>query len=143
MNNGAKAEVVPVVTLDRLFAGLSRLRFLKIDVEGMEIDVLQGARELILRTRPTLYVENDRPARSEALVASLRSLGYDLYWHTPRLYNPDNYLKNPENVFGRTISINLFGIPSGSGAHMDGFVRVESAVHPCFKRRGGRIELKT
>ena len=98
--------------LDRVFAGLGRLRFLKIDVEGMEIDVLLGGRELILRTRPVLYVENDRPAKSEALVAYLRSLGYDLYWHTPRLYNPDNYSGNRENVFGGTLSINLFAIPS-------------------------------
>jgi len=87
----AAPEVVPLVMLDRVFAGLARLRFLKVDVEGMEIDVLLGGRELILRTRPVLYVENDRPAKSEALVAYLSSLGYDLYWHTPRLYNPDNY----------------------------------------------------
>ena len=37
--------------------------------------------------RPFLYVENDRPAKSEALVDLLRSLGYDLYWHDPLLYN--------------------------------------------------------
>lgn len=31
--------------------------FIKIDVEGMEIDVLQGATNLILNNRPILYVE--------------------------------------------------------------------------------------
>jgi FkbM family methyltransferase len=125
-------EVVPLVMLDQVFASLPRLRFLKIDVEGMEPDVLQGGRELILRTRPVLYVENDRPAKSETLVASLRALGYDLYWHTPLLYNPANYFGNRENVFGGTISVNVFGVPSEAAALVDGFSRVESPIHPVF-----------
>jgi FkbM family methyltransferase len=128
-------EVVPLVMLDRTFRRLERLRLLKIDVEGMEIDVLLGGRELILRTRPVLYVENDRPEKSEALVGYLRSLGYDLYWHTPRLYNPDNYLGNRENVFGGILSINLFGLPAGSPVDVKGFTRVESPVHPVFAKR--------
>jgi FkbM family methyltransferase len=128
-------EVVPLVVLDRVFASLDRLRFLKIDVEGMELDVLLGGRELINRTRPLLYVENDRPAKAEALVATLRALGYDLYWHTPLLYNPANYFGNPENVFAGIISINVFGVPSEAAARLDGFSRVDSATHPLFARQ--------
>jgi FkbM family methyltransferase len=127
-------EVVPLVMLDHTFATLPRLRLLKIDVEGMELDVLQGGRELIMRTRPALYVENDRPAKSEALVACLRGLGYDLYWHTPPLYNPDNFHGNRENVFGSIASINLFCIPAGSQVHLEGFARVESPIHPALQR---------
>jgi FkbM family methyltransferase len=130
-----RVEVVPLVMLDQVFASLARLRLLKIDVEGMESDVLLGGRELILRTRPILYVENDRPAKSESLVASLRTLGYDLYWHTPPLYNPANYFGNRENVFGGTISINIFGVPSEAVANLDGFTRVESPIHPVFERQ--------
>jgi FkbM family methyltransferase len=128
-------ELVPLVMLDQVFASLARLRLLKIDVEGMEHDVLLGGRELILRTRPVLYVENDRPDRSEALVASLRALGYDLYWHTPYLYNPANYFGNRENVFRGTISINVFGVPSEAAARVDGFTRVESPIHPVLVRK--------
>jgi FkbM family methyltransferase len=128
-------EVVPLITLDHVFASLAQLRFLKIDVEGMELDVLLGGRELIKRTRPILYVENDRPAKSEPLVATLRALGYDLYWHTPLLYNPANYFGNRENVFGGTISINVFGVPSEAASRVEGFPRVESATHPLFVRQ--------
>jgi FkbM family methyltransferase len=43
---------------------LKRLDAIKIDVEGMEREVLQGADGLIKRFRPLLYVENDRTEQS-------------------------------------------------------------------------------
>jgi FkbM family methyltransferase len=48
-------EKIPVVTIDSL--ALERLDFLKIDVEGMEIDVLDGARETLRRFRPICWIE--------------------------------------------------------------------------------------
>jgi hypothetical protein len=83
---------------------------LKIDVEGMELRVLMGATGLIAAHKPMLYVENHRPQNSEALVAFIHSLGYRLYWHKPPLYNPDNFLRNPHNVFGDVVSLNLIGL---------------------------------
>ncbi|HLY58969.1 MAG TPA: FkbM family methyltransferase [Stellaceae bacterium] len=107
---GADAgEDVLVMPLDSL--GLKALRLLKIDVEGMEVEVLQGARELIARTRPLLYVENDRKERSPRLISLLQELEYDLWWHTPPLFNPRNFAGNPENVFAGIVSINMFGAP--------------------------------
>jgi FkbM family methyltransferase len=49
------AGEVPVVPLDELVAGPVDL--LKIDVEGMEMEVLAGAERLLARERPTLFVE--------------------------------------------------------------------------------------
>lgn len=46
---------VPVVPLDELVEGAVDL--LKIDVEGMEMDVLAGAEGVIARNRPALFVE--------------------------------------------------------------------------------------
>ncbi len=37
-------------------------------------------------------------------------LGYALYWHTPRFFNPDNFSRNPANIFGEIISLNMFCI---------------------------------
>lgn len=49
---------VPMLTLDEVSAeqGLERLDFLKIDVEGYEPQVLQGAAEAIARFRPVIAV---------------------------------------------------------------------------------------
>ena len=48
-----------VNTLDNKFADLNRLKLLKIDAEGMEVNVIKGGVDLIKRTKPFLYVEND------------------------------------------------------------------------------------
>jgi FkbM family methyltransferase len=52
---GERGEEIAVTNLDSL--GLNRLDFLKIDVEGMEIDVLQGAKELIRAHQPWCWIE--------------------------------------------------------------------------------------
>jgi hypothetical protein len=98
-------EAVEVGRLDRF--GPPRCKFLKIDVEGMELQVLKGASALIERLKPVLYVENDRPQNSAALLDFIDSIGYRMYWHRPTLYNPDNFLRNPNNIFPNIASHNL------------------------------------
>src|SRR6266404_6679365 len=52
-------EPTTFMTLDQL--PLERCRLLKIDVEGMELEVLQGGTNLIKATRPIICLENNRP----------------------------------------------------------------------------------
>jgi FkbM family methyltransferase len=79
---------VDVVSLDEHFAGtpLPRLDFVKIDVEGMEYEVLLGARRTLVTHRPIIYLETLREfdaARGfsvgERIEQLLRELGYALY----------------------------------------------------------------
>jgi len=70
---------VPVETrrLDQL--GLRDVGFIKIDVEGHEIEVLLGSAELIARDRPVLLVESQTLTRREApynVFTFLGALGY-------------------------------------------------------------------
>jgi FkbM family methyltransferase len=106
---GAGGATVAVETLDA--HAMARLDLLKIDVEGMELDVLAGADATIRRLRPVLYVENDRAERSRALILALDALGYRAWWHFAYMFNPANFFANPENVFKRTLSINLLCLP--------------------------------
>ena len=46
---------VTITTIDAM--ELDRLDLLKIDVEGMELDVLEGARDTIMRCRPIIFAE--------------------------------------------------------------------------------------
>lgn len=72
------AEFVRVVTVDGL--DLPVVHLMKIDVEGMELDVIEGATETIRRDQPVLFVEylkGDRPR----LAARLLDEGYRLFIH--------------------------------------------------------------
>ena len=67
---------VPMVNLDSL--ALDRVDFVKLDVEGMELEVLQGAQAMLARHRPILLVELIKadPAAVETLVTGL---GYRMF----------------------------------------------------------------
>jgi FkbM family methyltransferase len=80
-------EDVAVRTLDDVAAEgtFGKVAAIKIDVEGMELDVLQGARALLARDHPALVIEvNDRALEAcGASVAALEDLliasGYTLW----------------------------------------------------------------
>jgi FkbM family methyltransferase len=73
---GEGALVVPVDTLDRLAdaQGLARLDLLKIDVEGAEAEVIQGASRTIARHRPLVVFENWLEADGTVDVAPFHAL---------------------------------------------------------------------
>jgi FkbM family methyltransferase len=104
-----EGETVPLLTVDSL--SLDRCDFMKIDVEGMELDVLQGAAHTMKRYRPQLYVENDRSKNSPSLIRHLLALDYRLYWHFPLLYNADNYFGDREDIFPGIVSDNMVAVP--------------------------------
>ncbi|MBI3420190.1 MAG: FkbM family methyltransferase [Proteobacteria bacterium] len=110
--NRIRAECV---TLDSVLAG-SRLDFLKIDVEGMELDVLEGAKNSLARYRPVVYLENNRPKNSPPIITLLQDLGYRMWWHTGALFNPNNFSGRQENIYGLMHNINMICLPPGADA---------------------------
>ena len=72
----ANSKSVDMVSIDSL--GLERLDFLKIDVEGMEWEVLQGAKKTIKKCKPMMVIEilkSDGRQIAEFLVAQ----GYNVH----------------------------------------------------------------
>jgi FkbM family methyltransferase len=71
---------VPVTTLDAFFAKHRAPNLLKIDVEGHELAVLEGARHTLESHRPSLLIECEARHRSDGDVRPvfdlLQSLGY-------------------------------------------------------------------
>jgi FkbM family methyltransferase len=96
---GGAGEVVDVVPIDEL--ALPRCTLLKVDVEGMEAKVIEGAKDTIARCRPALFLENDTVDRSREVLEAVESIGYKAFWHIASYYSPKNFFGNPENVFGR------------------------------------------
>jgi len=119
-------KLAQVRTLDA--ARLGRVDFVKVDVEGMEQAVLAGAAGTIRRCLPILYVENDRPELSDALITTLRGFGYNVWWHLPPLFNPDNFARNRNNVFPGVVSLNLLALPQGRDEPQDLWLRPLDAV---------------
>jgi FkbM family methyltransferase len=115
-------DQIPLVTLDSF--DLPSVRLLKIDVEGMEIEVLRGASQLIARHRPILYVENDRRDRSEELIGLIMEMGYEPHWHLPPLFNPANYFGRKDDLFPGVVSVNMLCMPRETAITLTGFRRV-------------------
>jgi len=116
--------------LDR-FIDLPSVNLLKIDVEGMEAEVLRGGAKLIAKFKPILYVENDRVDQSEALMRLIASFGYRLFWHLPALFNPDNFYGEEENLFEDIVSCNMLCLHRDADVS-PGFLEeiVDFAYHP-------------
>jgi FkbM family methyltransferase len=75
-------SIVPVDTLDRVLGSLPSdigglpVSFIKIDVEGAELDVLMGATELLRTHRPRISAELHNSSAYSAVDAYLRGFGY-------------------------------------------------------------------
>ena len=120
-DSGEEVRIMPLDAID-----FARLDFVKIDVEGLEAEVIRGAVRTIARHRPLLYVENDRREGSPSLIALLQSLGYDLYWHLPPLFNPHNFYHQTDNIFAHLRSGNVLGVPSSLKAEINGLRKITS-----------------
>jgi len=118
LNLGEAGQKVPCYTADEIFV-LPRLDLIKIDVEGMEAEVIIGASRLIKEHQPLLYVENDRIDHSENLMRIIDSMGYAMYWHTPPLFSLDNPAHKEEDIFGSIASCNMFCAPKHMQQHID------------------------
>ncbi|MBI2936050.1 MAG: FkbM family methyltransferase, partial [Chloroflexi bacterium] len=71
-------QLVVTLTLDWLLTAFPAPRIVKIDVEGMEPRVLQGAAHMLQSVRPTILCEVMESNREE-VTKLLRSAGYTLY----------------------------------------------------------------
>ena len=88
---------------------------IKIDVEGMELDVLKGITATINECQPFLFVENDRVEKSFDLISYIEdTLNYKAYWCSWCLFNPNNFNNNKENIFGDVGCINMICVPKST-----------------------------
>jgi FkbM family methyltransferase len=83
-------KTVPITTLD--FLQLTDVRFIKIDVEGHESEVLRGAYNTILKSRPTILVEV-----KEENLKDVTSFFEELNYRMTKLEDWINISSSPEN----------------------------------------------
>jgi FkbM family methyltransferase len=98
-SDGADCDHVDMKTLDSLT--LVRMpSLIKIDVEGMEIDVLKGATLTIEKSRPFIFAEVNSVANGLKLLDWAREVGYICLGCSHAAFNPGNFLGDSENFLG-------------------------------------------
>lgn len=124
----ATGETVEVIRIDDL--NLAVCHLIKIDVEGMELEVLRGAAATIERCQPALYVEIDRAEKRDEVLRWLDAQGYVVFGHEVPLYNPANFKGNPTNVFEDIVSLNALAVPAKMAPQILGLLRIEIPGDP-------------
>ncbi len=94
---GAATDAVPLMAIDAL--ELQACKLIKVDVQGMEAEVLRCASATIARHRPILYVECEVVDQARELIGLILAGGYDIYWHLVPYFSHLNYYDNQDNVF--------------------------------------------
>lgn len=87
-----------IVTLDK-YINLNRFNLIKLDVEGLEIDVLEGAKKLLKKHKPFLYVEFNNKSGNDQLLNKIYELDYVPYWHIYSKHNPNNHNRQEKNIW--------------------------------------------
>jgi FkbM family methyltransferase len=115
------------IALDAL--DIQRLDFLKIDVDGFELDVIKSGINLINKYRPVLYFENDMKPMSRDLIAFVLSLGYRIYFHPAPIFQPNNFFENTNNHWAprSIVSLMMLALPDDQAPPLIGAREVLSA----------------
>jgi FkbM family methyltransferase len=90
---------IPATPID-MIEGLPRIDFVKIDVEGMELKVLNGMRQTIASYKPQMLIEMQDENIYTKIYDFLNGFGYNIYWLPVRTYTEFNHKNNKEDVFG-------------------------------------------
>lgn len=83
-----RTERVEAIALDNYVkvAGIQKIKLIKIDIEGAELEALQGMQHILRNLRPLLIVEisdevlNNDPARKQETLDWLKGMGYVRKW---------------------------------------------------------------
>jgi len=117
---GSAGERVRVTTLDLCRPDACDL--IKVDVEGMELQVLTGARATLSRFRPLVSIECWSVEAGWPNMCLMRDLGYRTFACSFPGFNPSNYRLNPDDWFHGAGEPALLFVPEGRVAAAEGML---------------------
>ena len=101
---------IDVMTLDQF--DIDRCHLMKVDVEGMELNVLKGSAKTLRRFRPLVFAECLSLHNGWQIVLFMRDNGFEAFLHNERAFNPDNFKKNASNFLGDARETNIVFVPT-------------------------------
>lgn len=115
-------EQIDVIKLDDFPAvqQLQSLALLKIDAEGLDLKILQGAKKTITQLQPAIFIEIKIDYAPDIL-EYLTSLDYIAFWAISERYQTNNFYHAERNEFG--FDLNFLALPR----------HVVETVQPCDK----------
>lgn len=126
-----QSEKVDITTLDNFLDQNEDISLIKSDIEGYEYRMLQGAKRLIERCRPTMYLENDIKGDSFELISYLHSIHYDVWWHIVPLYRNNNFARTAVNIFGNISMCNILCFPREKNIVINDLIKADNpSFHP-------------
>ena len=100
---------VRVSTIDDFL--FEKLDVIKLDVEGMERKVLDGATKIVSRDRPIIFCECNSLIGGSEIFAYCQITQYDVFGFLGSAYNPNNLNAIKDNIFGDAKELALVLIP--------------------------------
>ena len=101
-----------------------RVSLIKVDTEGMELNVLSGARRLILADRPAIFFEVLDIPSAAPVVNLLRGAGYHMHWMETHQFNQNNFAGQRENIWYRA-ELGILATPTSQLPHGLSLPRVD------------------
>lgn len=105
------AYEVPLITIDSL--SLPAVGLLKIDVEGMERQVLDGAGKTIASLKPAIFAEANSIGAGLRILEWCQVNGYECFGHLTDAFNEDNFNGETRSIFDGGKELNLLLLPAG------------------------------
>jgi len=105
---GTPTEITTIDSFAAKGADAPSPSLIKIDVEGMEAEVILGAMDCIARCRPVIYLDFGENERDD-IADALEMIGYVGFWHMGPFFNPSNAFRNYKNIWTaqRVLAANL------------------------------------
>ena len=106
-------EPVEMVSLDDEVRvhGIGPVHMLKVDAEGYECEVLDGASALINRDQPWMFVEANRAEHFDDILSNVHARGYNAFWFASLRCRPNNHNRSDRVIPGN--DLNLLCCPRG------------------------------
>jgi len=131
MSSGNDVVVVP---LDYI-KGFPQVDFIKIDVEGMEPEVLEGANGTITYYQPNMLIEMQDEENYQKVFDFLTKHQYNVYWFPVATYNPRNHKRNTVDVFGPQHGV-LNWFATKSSAELEPVLGGNDTIEAMVQRNG-------